>query len=128
QINNAYEINGPVKMLRLEIAKVKRIAGQDQEGPRRVVEESSYDTKFKRTDQKVNNADGSFKFKYGWRATYDDRGRATKREFFNDKGVRTCFATYEYGETNLNSATPKTVTGSGSAARMKRRTSSSSLA
>jgi hypothetical protein len=99
QVTNAYQLTGPVKTSRLEVAKVTRVNGENVEGARILVELLSLDEQGKFTAQTIKNSDGSIKRKYGWNSTYDPAGKLTRRQFFNASGVETCVAKYEQDES-----------------------------
>jgi hypothetical protein len=103
QVNNAYQVSGPVKTARLEVAKVTDTNGRIVEGPRRLVELLTFDEKGKFSEQTIKNPDGSIKFKFGWTSTYDAEGRSTRREFYNANGLQTCVAIYDHHAKALQS-------------------------
>jgi hypothetical protein len=106
QVTNAYQVIGPVKTAYLEMSRVTDVNGQPVEGPRRLVELLTFDEKGKFTEQTIKNPDGSIKSKSGWKSTYDAERRLTRREFYNAKGVRTCFAIYGHDDkASLSKAT-----------------------
>jgi hypothetical protein len=98
QVTNAYQVSGPVKTARLEMAQVTDVDGQPIEGPRRLVELLTFDEKGKFTEQTIKNPDGSIKSKFGWKSTYDAQGRITRTQFYPANGVQSCVAVYAHEE------------------------------
>jgi hypothetical protein len=103
QVNNAYQVSGPVKTARLDVVKVTDNNGRIVEGPRRLVELLTFDEKGKFSEQTTKNPDGSIKFKFGWKSTYDVEGRLTRQEFYNANGLQTCVASYDHEAKALQS-------------------------
>ena len=82
-------LRGPVRSVRLELAKVSDSPEGMIEGPRVVLSVYSYDKNGNVIAQTVNNSDGSLRFKYCWQHTYDAQGREIRTDYYNADGVLT---------------------------------------
>ena len=82
-------LHGPVRTIRLELAKVSDSSAGSVEGPRVVLSDYSYDKNGNVIAQTVNSSDGSRRYKYGWGHTYDTQGREIRTDYYNADGVLT---------------------------------------
>src|SRR3984893_6643727 len=99
------DVVGPVKQMRLEIAKLTTVNGQSVEGPRTLIEIRTFDDKGKVISQIMNKRDGTLKWKLSWKPYYDAQGREMQREFYNAGGRLTSRVVFAYNEGTLVQAT-----------------------
>ncbi|MFL6332510.1 MAG: hypothetical protein ACJ754_04115 [Pyrinomonadaceae bacterium] len=93
---DSFGLIGPVRIMRVETARVSGASGGFVEGDRVPAQFASFDEKGNTTGQSVFNPDGSPKWKLGWGHTYDPKGRETERTFLNSQGALTSRAVFVY--------------------------------
>jgi hypothetical protein len=90
---------GPVQFVQEEAARLEPEFGRLVEGPRRPVQNLSFDREGNVIEQSMHTPDGSLRSRVAWGKSYDSDGKETEREYYNAERRLTSKGVFTYDDS-----------------------------